>query len=256
VTALVALICLLPQAEEEVTLRVKPRNGSTYTYSTVSTVTSKVPGLTGTPSESLTKATMKVVESNDKQVRFETTINDIKAEGGSNLKGSKLLYTMTPLGELTDISGTGGGEVLPVIAAGLKGSLKLTPRFAERAVKVGDSWETEVDLAPVFASAFGTSTALKGDTKTNLTCTLEALPREGRARFAVIKYLLSKQVTVAFGTNEVVLLWNLEGTTRYEVGTGMIVKQDSIQTQTFTRPGESAPMMTVSIVSKINLEPK
>lgn len=253
--ALAVLLMAPPQAEA-ITLRVKPRRGSTHIYSTISTVTTKMTASTGTPIESLVKASMKAIEVTDKQVRFEATIDDVKAGGAESIKGSKLIYTMTPLGELVDVSSEGEGQVLPAIANGLKGSLKLTPRFSEQPVKAGDSWSIELDLAPVFVSSFGAAATLKGDAKAAMNCTLESIPAEGRNRFAVIKHTMAKEVIVLFGVNEVTLTWNVEGTTRYEVATGMIVKQDTIQSQTFTRPGETSPMMSVSIVSKVNLEPK
>lgn len=258
--ALLTIALITAPQGEEITLRFRPKKGEVYTYTTTTTVRSTTTGTAagdgqnGTPTQSVVRSAMKVLESNGKTIKLLSTLDDVKSVSASGAQGMKMTLVMTPFGQLIGTEVEGGGEIGVMAGNALKSSMKLTPSFPEKPIRVGATWDVEIDLADMFANLFGDQMKVKGEAKANLAMSLTKIEVVEGTKLAVVNLKMAKDLIVTYNDQEIPVSWNVEVTSRINAATGMNVSQESRQSQTM----KFGPEMTVTmnIDSVVNLEPK
>lgn len=231
-------VLLLPAPGlQEVTLRLKPKKNSIYTYTTITEVASSTTGELKSTTSHVTTS-MKVVSADKNKVELLTTIDDIDsdARGASDAKAMKTTFVVSPLWEFKDVSIEGGGASGQVLVNSFKAALRLGTVFPEKSVKPNDQWTVEIDIADLFASMYDGYLKVKGEAKTPMTVKLAAIEdREGR-KVAILKTSFEAAFSLSLGSRELPTTWKLENTSDIDLQTGMSLGQRAEQTQTVGMP--------------------
>jgi hypothetical protein len=141
------------QDGDSVTLRLKPKKGTTYVYESVQETAAQ--GASGP--KNVSTSSMKVLQSDGKTIKLQSTIDkiDAKQAGLEALKGMKTVMTLTPLYKFVSISSTGGGAIGKATAQNVEMAMKMTPSFPQQAIRPGYSWNMPVDFKSLLTKMCG-----------------------------------------------------------------------------------------------------
>lgn len=251
-----SLLAVTSVGLQEVTLRLKPKKNSVYTYTTITEVASSTTGdlkLT----KSFVTTSMKVISSDKNEIRLLTTIEDIKsdARGAADAKAMKTTFIVDPVWRFKDVSVEGGGASGQVLVNSLKSALRIGPIFPEKSVRPNDQWTVELDVADLFASMYDGFMKVKGEAKALMTNKLLSIEERDGRRIALLRTSFDTQFSLSLGTRELPATWKLETTSEVDLQTGMSVGQRSEQTQVVDMPeGKKLTIVTKSATTLDSLK--
>ncbi len=230
--ALIASSLIAAPGLQDATLRLKPKKNQVYTYTTISDVASGTGELKSTSSHVTTS--MKVISVGKDEIKLLTTIEDIKsdARGAAEARAMKITYTASPLWQIKDVTAEGGGASGQVLVNSLRAALMVSPAFPEKAVKPGDEWSIELDLAQLFASMYDGFLKVKGEAKAPLKIKLAKIETKEDRKVAVIETTMDAAFALDLSGREAPATWKIESTADFDLQTGMSVSQKVTQTQT------------------------
>lgn len=229
---------LLSANVQETTLRLKPKKNAVFTYTTISDVSSSATSSPNAQRSHITTS-MKVISSTKDEVRLLTTIDDIKSEarGAADAKAMKITYVLTPLWQFKDVTAEGGGPSGQILVNSLKAGLQISPVFPEKAVKPGDEWTIDLDLAQLFASMYDSSLKVKGEAKAPMKIKFVGIETKDGVKLAVLEATMDSTFTLQIAGRDALSTWKIESSAQFDLANGMAVDQKVTQTQSIDVPG-------------------
>jgi hypothetical protein len=199
-------------AGETVTLKLKPKVGTTYVLENTSDANGQ---------SSATTMTTKILESNDSNVVMESIMSGATGPGAS-ANGMKMTITASPLYQIQSVKIDSKDPMLSQMGKAMESSLKMMPIFPDKPLKNGDTWKSSFDLGKMMTD-MGLPVTFKGDTVMEMTMTFKGVEDKDGRKVAVISNTADDKITMSMNGQDQDMTMSIAGENYFDLETGMSV---------------------------------
>ena len=249
---LAAFVLGSAQGGDSITLRLKPKKGTTYVFETVQETAAQ--GAAGP--KNVSTNSMKVLQSDGKTIKLQSTIDKIESKqpGVEALKGMKTVMTLTPLYKFVSITSAGGGAAGKAAAQNVEMAMKMTPSFPQQAIRPGYSWSMPVDFKAMMSKMSAGAIVVEGPGIITFKVTFARLDRKAGKATAVLKINAKSTLNVTAQGQKLKIDFDFAGENVVDVASGMATSTSATVKQGMSGTRGSGTMTSKSTTRLLSMK--